>query len=79
MLGITGTWSKRDRRDYALFVPLFNAARQAAMAEFGPRWDFGPQAFVWARLPAAWVRVRVANGTGLRLSKAPRDQKLPVA
>jgi hypothetical protein len=108
---------------YEDFVQAFNAARQAAMDVFGPRWDRHPQAYIWARLPAAWVRVQVAgrrptrekldlrallsNQTGLppesdpalllsaldsptrkplsdgeigsRWSKAPRDQRLPVA
>jgi hypothetical protein len=46
---------------YEDFVPVFNAARQAAIAEFGERWSLHPQAYVWARLPAEWVRVQVAG------------------
>jgi hypothetical protein len=47
--------------EYGDFVPAFNAARQAAIAVFGPRWDLRPQAYVCARLPVAWVRVKVAG------------------
>jgi hypothetical protein len=72
--------------DYESFVPAFTAARKAAIAEFGPNWHLHPQAFIWARLPIAWVRVRVAGGirlpdavVGSRWSTAPRDQRLPVA
>jgi hypothetical protein len=46
---------------YADFTPVFNVARQAASEVFGPRWDLHPQAFIWARLPKEWVRVRVAG------------------
>jgi hypothetical protein len=108
---------------YEDFVPAFNAARQAAREVFGERWSLHPQAHVWARLPAAWTRVRVAGkpptrqkldlptllsqqtglppetdptellraldstaheplsdeAIGQRWSRAPRDQKLPIA
>jgi hypothetical protein len=46
---------------YADFMPAFTAARQAVVAVFGSRWDLHPQAYVWARLPAAWAQVRVAG------------------
>jgi hypothetical protein len=71
----------RTFRGYEDFVPVFNAARQAAIAEFGPNWHRYPQSYVWARLPVEWTRVRVAAAgvQGSRWSTAPRDQRLPVA
>jgi hypothetical protein len=47
--------------DHADFTPAFNAARKAAIVIFGPRWNLHPQAYIWARLPATWARVRVAG------------------
>jgi hypothetical protein len=93
---------------YEGFLLAVNAARKAAIAVFGERWDLHPQAYLWARLPAEWVRVRVAGRAtplalpprfdpveanswnslreplpdeviGQRWSRAPRDQKLPIA
>jgi hypothetical protein len=63
-------------RGYDDFVPAFNAARHAAIAAYGERWALNPDARVWARLPAAWVTVKLSQG---RTSTAPRDQRLPAA
>jgi hypothetical protein len=62
---------------YADFTPAFNEARWNCAAVYGDRWDLHPHAYIWARLPVEWVCVRVAGRN--RWSKAPRDQKLPVA
>jgi hypothetical protein len=76
----TGTVRPPRFRAYADFVPVFNAARWAAIAAYGPRWDLHPEAYVWARLPAPWVGVRVAGtDRGSRWSPGIRDHKLPVA
>lgn len=68
---------------YADFARAFNAARAAVAEVFGPRWHLHPQAYVWARLPAALASVLVeapkGDQDGQRWSKAPRDQKLPIA
>lgn len=105
------------------FIEAFNEARRKCAAIFGDRWHLHPAAYIWARLPAAWARVKVAGRTsprqttdlptilsrrtglppqsdpalllsaldspsrlplsdeeiGERWSRAPRDQKLPVA
>jgi hypothetical protein len=53
--------SAPDFTGYRDFVAAYNAARQAAITVFGPRWDLHPAAYVWARLPAAWACVRVAG------------------
>jgi hypothetical protein len=56
------------------FLPAFNAARHAAIAVFGERWDLHPQAYVWARLPTAWTQVRVAGRTIPRPIRARFDE-----
>lgn len=66
-------------RGYDDFVPVFNAARWAAIAVYGDRWSINPEAFVWARLPRNWVRVQVGPKQARHFSVAPRDRKLPVA
>jgi len=60
---------------YDDFVPAFNAARQAAIAELGPRWYLVPGASIRARVPTAWVACKVYG----RTSTAPRDQRFPAA
>jgi hypothetical protein len=67
-------------RAYADFVPVFNAARRAAIEVYGEGWSINPEAYVWARLPVAWVRCKVATGKrSFRFSATSRDHKLPVA
>jgi hypothetical protein len=73
---VTDNASHRARAD---FVPDLMQAREAATAEFGERWDLQPEAFIRARLPAQWASVQVVSGKGHRTSRAPRDQKLPIA
>jgi hypothetical protein len=46
---------------YEDFVSAFNTARQNAIAVFGERWDLHPQSYIWARLPKAWTRLKVAG------------------
>lgn len=60
---------------YDDFVPAFNAARQAAIAELGAQWYLVPGASIRARVPTAWVACKVYG----RTSSAPRDQRLPAA
>jgi hypothetical protein len=56
---------------YEDFVVAYNAARQAAITVFGPRWDLHPQAYIWARIPVEWASQDVAGRT-LPLSLPPR-------
>jgi hypothetical protein len=62
-------------KGYDDFVPAFNAARQAAIAELGERWYLVPGASQWARIPAPWAACKVYG----RVSNAPRDRRLPAA
>jgi hypothetical protein len=60
---------------YDDFVPVYNAARAAAVAALGERWYLAPGASAVARLPAKWVRCQVYG----RVSAGPRDVRLPAA
>ena len=51
------------------------AAKRAACAELGLSWALVPGASAIARLPAAWVACKVFG----RVSKSPRDVRLPAA
>jgi hypothetical protein len=69
---------------YEDFVPAYNAARRALITEVGEHWHLYPQYYRWARLPVAWVQVRVAGRTqagelGERWATASRDHRLPIA
>jgi hypothetical protein len=68
---------------YEDFVPAFNVARRALIAEVGINWHLHPEYYVWARLPIMWVQVRVASPTPAdelheRWSVSPRDHRLPI-
>ena len=61
-------------KGYDDFVPAFNAARAAIAAELGTHWHLRPDAWRWARVPAAWARCPVYG----RVSTAPRDMRIPL-
>jgi hypothetical protein len=60
---------------WADWMPAHRAAKLAACNLHGDRWSIQPGAYVHARLPAAWVACKVFG----RVSKTPRDVRLPAA
>ena len=62
-------------KGYDDFVPAYNAARQAAIADLGETWYLVPGASTMARIPAKWAACKVYG----RVSNAPRDRRLPAA
>jgi antirestriction protein ArdC len=62
-------------KDYDTFIAARRVACQAACDVHGLRWALAEGASVWARVPAAWVACRVFG----RVSRSPRDQRMPAA
>ena len=62
-------------KGYDDFAPALDAAKAAARAALGNRWDLVLGATAIARVPAAWTRCKVYG----RTSTGPRDMRLPVA
>lgn len=62
-------------RGYDDFVVAYNAARKNIVLALGANWHLVPAAYQWARVPAAWASCKVFG----RVSKAPRDMRIPNA
>lgn len=62
-------------RDSDAFLPAYSVACDRARAAHGAAWSINPDARVAARVPAAWVRIKVYN----RTIAGRRDLNLPAA
>jgi hypothetical protein len=66
---------KKSYKSYDDFSAASVAAKRAVAADVGMHWHLVPGASAMARLPAAWTACKVYG----RVSKSPRDVRLPAA